>query len=120
MQVGLAEHDGAGIEQPLQHRRVGARPHVAQCRRAAGRRQVAAVDVVLDDDRQAGERRHGGAAAPHGVDAQGLRRRAGAVEGDEGVEVLQALGPVERRDDVALGRHAPGRIAATTSEELIA
>ena len=74
----------------------GARPHVAQRRRAAGGRQVAAVDVVLDDDRQAGQRRQRRAAGAHGVDALRLGDRAGTVERDEGVEVLQALGPVER------------------------
>ncbi len=36
VQVGLADDDGAGIEQLLQRRRIALRPHAAQCRGAAG------------------------------------------------------------------------------------
>ena len=61
-QVGLPQHDRAGVQEPLDHGRVVARDHVhpsgggAEPLEAGGRRQSGVVDVVLDHDGHAVER----------------------------------------------------------------
>ena len=50
-QVGLADDDGAGIEHPLDDRRVRVRDVVAVDPRAVGRPHAGRVDQVLDEER---------------------------------------------------------------------
>jgi len=56
MHVGLADDDGAGIQQFLQRWRILGRPRILQRRRAARSRHVSGVDVILDHDGQTGKR----------------------------------------------------------------
>lgn len=85
--VGLAHDDGAGCAQALHDGRVLGRAEALQGWGAGRVGQARHVDVVLDGDGHAAQRRGGLAAlAPRGVIGAGLGQRAVAVDGDEGVE----------------------------------
>ena len=56
VQVGLAEHDRAGVEQPPHARRRAHRDVVAEDARAVGRAHARRVEDVLDEQRHACER----------------------------------------------------------------
>ena len=96
VQIGLADHDGAGIDQLLQRRRIGLRPRIAQRLGAAGGRHIGGVDVVLHHDRQTGERRQWAPGRHRLIDLPRGRERAVGVQGDECIEVLHLLGAGER------------------------
>ena len=90
VQVGLADHGGPGSAQPGHRVLVTARPGVAERRRPAGGGQLEGVQVVLDRERDAGER---------------TRPRPGVVgDRDEGAEVGGAVGRLDARGDHRLRR----------------
>jgi hypothetical protein len=59
VQVGLADQRGARVEQAAHHRRRAVRP-VREVRTGGGGRQAGDVDVVLDRERETGQRPAGG------------------------------------------------------------
>jgi len=111
MHIGFADDDGAGIQQFLQRRRIPGRPRIPQRRCAARRRHVCGVDVVLDDDGQAGE----GTGRLALVDPACRRQRAIPVQDNERVEVLGLLRAFERGPHGADGRYL---LAADVSDDL--
>ena len=56
VQIGLAEHDRAGVEQPAHARRRAHRDVVTEDPRAVGRAHARRVEDVLDEQRHAGQR----------------------------------------------------------------
>jgi len=56
VEVGLADDDGAGIDQALHHRRVGSGGAAGEARAAGGGGQAGDVDVVLHSERHAEQR----------------------------------------------------------------
>ena len=111
MHIGFADDDGAGIQQFLQRWRIPGRPRILQCRRAARRRHVCGVDVVLDHDRQAGE----GTGRLARIHPGRRRQRAIPVQDNERVEVFGLLRALERGPHGADGRHL---LAADVSDDL--
>ncbi|MNZ49045.1 hypothetical protein D3C78_668020 [compost metagenome] len=105
--VGLAQHDGAGLAQRTQARRVLARHEVGQRRGAGGGRQAGGVDVVLDHDGDAGQRLERQTGAARGVRRIGGGQRALRVEGDEGVQLAAGLGAGETGLDQLAAAQAP-------------
>jgi hypothetical protein len=85
VQIGRSEDDCAGGPQAPDDLGVALRPESGQRGRASGGRQVAAVDVALDRNRETVERSPAGAARLRSK----LARRA---QSDEGVEASQAFG----------------------------
>ena len=108
MHVGLAHHDGAGVQQPLQRGCVGRGAHVAQGRRAARGGQSAGVDVVLHHDGQAGQRGQRLAAGAAGIHVAGGLHGAGGVQRDHAVQVLQTFGTGQQGLHVVLRAQAAG------------
>ena len=70
----LGDDDGAGLAQLPHERGFIGRPQVPERERAAGRRHVERLDVVLDGDRNAVQRPSSAALAPFAVACIGVRR----------------------------------------------
>jgi hypothetical protein len=56
LQIGFAEHDGAGIEQVLHDRCVAFRAMRRERGRSAGCRKIGRIDVVLERERHSMQR----------------------------------------------------------------
>ena len=95
--VGLAEHDGTGIGQPFDDRRVVRRHEILEHPRTAGRQHAAGTEDVLVHDGQSIQDA-GVALATQRVGAlRGLKCRIGR-NGDEGIEFgVVRPDPVEQR-----------------------
>ena len=105
VQVGLAEQDGAGVEEFLRDGRVPLRPVCLETRRAAGRRQIRGIDIVFDRERHAVEGAHGTARLPRLVCAPRRGPHRGRILRDEAVERRRHGASLEQRLGVSGRRH---------------
>ena len=85
--IGLADDDGAGRLEPLDHDVVLVRHEVAIERRPHDRQDILGGDEVLDADRHAGQRAGVFAGRDLGVDGGGRRARHIGRRRAEGVDV---------------------------------
>ena len=98
--VGLAEHDRAGLAQPTHEGRVGGRRGTGETRDAARRRQAGDVERLLQRDRNAVQRPGVLAPSERPVGVLGLGCRLLEAVDDDGVERrVQPFGPREVRGD---------------------
>ena len=110
-QIGLAEDDRPRRPQPGNQRRIAAAGVVRECEAAGGcRDRISAFDIVLDQDRHAGERTLRLARLARGISGCRLRRGA-RVEGDNRVQHR-----VERGDPRSVKPNQLGRCDAAGSK----
>jgi hypothetical protein len=97
VQVGLAEHQRAGVQQALRHARVNARPVVGHPRAARGGRHAGDVDVVLEGQRHAMQgQRAGGRARPR-VQCRGRGQQRRRFDVEQRAESHGGLGALQQR-----------------------
>ena len=117
---GLAEDHAAGLAHPRRGRRVGALQRRLFVGTRADRRRIAArIDVLLDGDRHAVERRQRPPAAPARLRGARLLERAVALHPVHGVDArLPRLDALEKRARHLQRRELAARIGGGSSAAL--
>jgi hypothetical protein len=110
-QVHLREDHRPGITQPLDHERVVGRNRSVQQHRSAGGREIERIEVVLQHDGDAVQRRPPALGLPLGVQRARLLERL-RVERDDRVQAgalfVVGLDPRQAQLHEPFARHRPG------------